>query len=276
MHCTEERPRRLAALVTAPVAALVRVLLVALTAWSPLHAQRVTPSAIPPLALQADSLYRLGDAPGALARATDGLRRAPTEYAYLWRAARSEIMLGIIEGDRAIIEGHYARATTLARRAVAQQPGDTAGHFWLAAVLGRRALRADFRNGLPLASEAYTEASRVLAIDSLHAGAHDILGRLHAEVRKLPAVVRYLAGVLSGIEGIKQASWETSEWHLRRAIALDPTAVLPHADLALLYLRMGRRADAEREVQQLERMPRRTPADGFFQGDARKRLTRTP
>ncbi|MEI6739816.1 MAG: hypothetical protein WCK74_05835 [Gemmatimonadaceae bacterium] len=234
------------------------------------------PVAIPPLAAQADSLFRLGDAVGSLTRANEGVRRNPSDYASLWRAARSEIMLGIIEGDRAIIEGHYARATALARRAVALQPGDTAGHFWLAAVLGRRALRADFRTGLPLASEAYIEARRVLVIDSLHAGAHEILGRLHQEVRKLPSVVRVLAGLLSGLEVIRNASWQASEWHLRRAMALDPSAVLPHADLALLYLRMGRRADAEREVQQLERMPRRTPADAFFQGDARKRLAHTP
>lgn len=221
---------------------------------------------------RSDSAFFHADAHGSLAHALAGLARDSSDVALLVRAARAEITMGIVRGERNVIEGHYARATAHARRAVLLAPNDAAPHFFLAAVLGRRALRAGFRAALPLASESYTEASKALAIDSLHAGAHEVLGKLHSEVRKLPWVVRRLVAALTDLDVARSASWERAEWHLKRAMALDSTLVVARVDLSQLYLRTGRRAEAVAVVEALERMPRRSPVDGYFQVEARRRL----
>ena len=223
-------------------------------------------------AARADSVFFHGDAVGSLEIARSGLAQDSTDVGLLSRAARSEIALGILDTSRAGSDAHYVRAIVVARRAVAYAPGEADTHYWLAAALGRRALKAGFRVALPLASETYHEASRALALDSLHAGAHDVMGKLHSEVRKLPWMVRRLIAILTSLDVARIATWESAEAHLKRAIALDPTLMIARVDLSQLYLRTGRRAEAVALVEELERMPRRTPVDGFLQVEARQRL----
>jgi tetratricopeptide (TPR) repeat protein len=227
-------------------------------------------------ASRADSAFVRGDAVASLQWILPGLRQDSNDVALLWRAARAETVMGVVESDREVIEAHYDRAVAYARRAVALAPKDATPHYWLAAVLGRRALRSGFRTALPFASESYREAMHALAIDSMNAGAHDVVGKLNSEVRKLPWVVRRLAAALTDLEVARTASWEEAERHLKRAIALDPTLMVARADLSQLYLRMGRRAEAVAVVEEMERMPRRSPADAYFQGEARKRLALYP
>jgi tetratricopeptide (TPR) repeat protein len=226
-----------------------------------------------PCATRSDSAFFIAhDANGSLAIALEGLARDSNDVAMLVRASRAELVLGIVKEERNVIDGHLAKATTYARRAVALAPNDADTHFWLAAALGRRALRAGFRAGASLASETYKEGSKALALDSMNAGAHDVIGKLHSETRKLSWIVRRLAATLTGLEIARTASWEKAEWHLKRSIALDSTLMMARVDLSQLYLRTGRRAEAVAIVEQLEKMPARTPADAWFQGEARKRL----
>ncbi len=222
------------------------------------------------------AFFKTLDAKGSLEHALAGLRSDSNNVAMLNRAARAELSLGILAGERGVVDGHLSNAASYARRAVALAPNDAWSHFWLASAQGRRSLRAGFRTSLPLASETYTHAMRALAIDSMHAGANEIIGKLHSEVRKLPWVVRKLAAALSRLDVASNASWETSEKQLKRAIALDSTLMIAYADLSQLYLRTKRRDEAIAVVEQLEKIPRRTPVDEYFQGEARRRLGRYP
>lgn len=219
-----------------------------------------------------DSAFSHLDAKASLDHALAGLRADSNNVELVFRAARGELVLGILANERGVVDGHLANSAAYARRAVALAPNDAWSHFWLASAQGRRSLRAGFRTALPLASETYTEAMKALAIDSTHAGAHEIIGKLHSEVRKLPWVVRKLAAVMSSLDVARNASWETSELQIKRAIALDPTLVIAYADLSQLYLRTNRRNEAIAVVEQLEKVPRRTPVDEYFQVEARRRL----
>jgi len=246
------------------------VLALAMVATPALAQPRCAPCA------RSDSAFAHLDALGSLTPALAGLRADSNDVAMLWRASRAELTLGIVASERAAVDAHYARATAYARRAVKLAPNDAGPHFWLAAALGRRALRAGFRQGVSLTTEAYREASRALAIDSMHAGAHDIIGKVHSEVRKLPWMVRRMAASMTKLDVARTASWETAEMHLKRAIALDPALMMARVDLSQLYLRTGRRPEAIAIVEALEKMPRHTPADAWFQGEARKRLSWYP
>lgn len=213
----------------------------------------------------------LAPAPGQ-AQADPAVDTLSPRISTLLAAIRTDIATGILEADRAVIDGSLARATTTARELVAAAPTLAEGHFLLAAALGRRALRAGFREGLPLATETHRAASRALALDPRHAGAHDVLGKLHSEIRKLPWMVRTLAATITREPLIRQASFEAAERHLTTAIALDPSLSMAWGDLAQLYLRMGRPADARRVVEALERRPLATPIDRYVLDEARARL----
>ena len=123
-----------------------------------------------------------------------------------------------------------------------------------------------------LAAETRRETLRVLAIDSLHAGAHALLGRLYSEAANLPWSARLLAAPFIGIPPGRAACRQLAERELTRAIALDSGAVLFRADLATLYLRMHREGDAERTVRALVALPPRSPVDTQFQRESRVAL----
>ncbi|MDB4917714.1 MAG: hypothetical protein JWM95_5358 [Gemmatimonadetes bacterium] len=217
----------------------------------------------------ADSLYFAGRVAESLVRYESLLAARPTAYEVLCRAARAEMVLGILGEQTAM----YERAEQFARRAIASDSTRADGYYWLAAAMGRRALHASMKTTPGLARGAHASALRALAIDSMHAGAHDALGKLNSEVRNLSSVLRFVAGRLLGVSIARETSWEAAELHLKRAVQLDSTSILYRADLAQLYQRTGRRQEAEQVVNRLLAMPRVHPTDSLFQREARERLS---
>ena len=220
----------------------------------------------------ADSLYFAGRVADALARYESILASRPRDFEVLTHAARAQLVLGVLSERGPSQTEAYVRAEALARRAIAADSGRADGFYWLAASLGRQALRASLKVAPGLARGTNDAAHRALAIDSLHAGAHDVLGKLNSEVRNLSAVVRFIAGRMLGVSIARETSWEAAELHLKRAIQLDSMVILYRADLAQLYLRTGRRREAEEQVSRLVAMPRVHPTDALFQREAQDRL----
>ena len=226
-----------------------------------------------PSPARTDSLYRAGLAAASYEAAITQATRRPDDYGALWRAARAETTLGIITDEPAAAKARmFLRAEDYARRAVAREPRRPEGHYWLAAALGRHARVEGMLSAARLAGQAHDEALRVLAIDSLFAAAHGLLGKIHSDVQDLPRFSRFFASGVLGSSLVRSASWEAAERELTRAIALDPEAVIFRFDLAQLYLRTRREPDADRTVRALVLLPIRTPADTFFQRDARGKL----
>jgi tetratricopeptide (TPR) repeat protein len=223
---------------------------------------------------RSDSAFASGNAPAALDAALGALKSDSNDAGALWRAARSEVVMGILTTriHEENFDARFDRAIGYGRRAVTLEPNNVEAHFWLAAALGRRAMHADFALSARRASEAYAEAQRAIAFDSTHAGAQALMGKLHSELRKLPWVVRVLASTFTGLPAARAVSWQSAESHLRRAIALDPALLAARVDLAELYLRMGRRADAVAVTDSLLAMKARTPLEAFLQTEARRQI----
>lgn len=220
----------------------------------------------------ADSLYFAGRVADALVRYESLLAARPNDFEVLCHAVRAEITTGVLSDRGDVQESSYRSAEEFARRAIAVDSMRADGHYWLAASLGRQALRSELKKAARLAKATNAEALRALAIDSTHAGAHAVLGKLNSEVRNLSAFVRFVAGRLLGVSIARETSWEAAEMHLKRAIQMDSTSILYRTYLAQLYQRMGRRAEAEGVVNQLLAMPRIQPDDAHFQQEARDRL----
>ena len=219
-----------------------------------------------------DAAYFAGRPAEALAGYSELLAHDSTNYDALWHASRAALALGMLGERQDMDTPMYLRAEALARAAVRQHPDRVEGHYWLAAALGRRALHAPIKPAVSLATATADEANRTLAIDSLHAGAHDVLGKLNSEVCKLPRAIRFIASRLLGMSVAGTMSWALAEQHLRRAIELDSTIIIFRVDLAEMYLRTDRRPEANRVLHDVLAMPRIHPFDEKLQRDAQRML----
>ena len=215
-----------------------------------------------------DAAFFAGRTADALTLCDSLLAHDSTNIEILWRASRAALALGINSARQEADNPMYLRAEALARTAAQRHPKRIEGHYWLSAALGRRALHADLRTTVRLAKTTYDAALHALAIDSMHAGANNVIGKLNSEVRKFPAIYRIIAGRLLGLSVANHTSWELAERHLRRAVDLDPAMVLYRLDLGELYVRMGRRADAERLLREAIALPRVQPVDATLQREA--------
>lgn len=134
------------------------------------------------------------------------------------------------------------------RSRIQDAPDDTEARFRLATVIGVR-LELDDGEELELASELHRHAAHLVAVEPRHAGAHHMLGRLHAAVMRLSGFKRFLAKTFVGGELLDRASWAAARRHLELAEALEPCIADHHYELARLLFERGRREDALAEVE---------------------------
>ena len=221
-----------------------------------------------------DSLYSALDASASLV-AAETLATADPDGPAAWRAARAAVSLGMLaDGDEAQNEW-YRRGEAHAARAVAADSASLDALFWLTAAKGRLALQAGSGDAARLGNEVWRHTHRMLAMDPDHAGAHNVLGKLQYEVMTLSRVERFLAKMILGDnEALDGSTWEGAETHLRRALALDPEAVLYHYDLARMLIRHGREDEGIMELRTVLELPVRYPSDAGIKDDARRRLER--
>ena len=180
-------------------------------------------------------------ATGGEVLAQDALNAVPGQN--LLAGVRTQVDAAVLaESDRdrdAALDAGEALVRTL----VAQDPGSAEAHYWLAAVLGIRAENAGGLGKLALGREVFRVSARVLELDSLYAGGHELMGRVHANIQRLPWMARRMALRGGLAETVGASSWEVSMAYFRRAMELDPEAPAPRFELAKIYLERGRRAE---------------------------------
>jgi hypothetical protein len=98
------------------------------------------------------------------------------------------------------------------------------------------------------ASEVHEQAQRVLALDPEHAGANYMVGKIHASIRRLSGLKRFMAKTLFGGTLLDDASWEEAESRLTTAVRGDPCVPEHHFELARVYEHKGDTPGWEREL----------------------------
>ena len=199
-----------------------------------------------------------------------------TDVPALWRAAIAlndvaQPLTGAARGRR---DPSLARAELLARRAVRLAPNQAPVLFSLGLVLGNSALTRGLRQRVRMATEIRALALRALAADSLHDGAHHLLGRWNYEVMHLSGFERLLAGSLLGGAALGKASWSEARQHLERAVALDPDRIYHHLDLARVLADRKQTAGAIAELRRVAALPVRVAADTTYRREAGELLAR--
>jgi tetratricopeptide (TPR) repeat protein len=220
----------------------------------------------------ADSLYDRGDSEPAFALLDAHLLGAPADYQARWKAARAAVSVGLLQPSEEEQNRWYRRGIVHGSAAVRLQPDGVEGLYWLAANQGRLAIQVAPRAQADGALEVYRLANRLLSIDSLHAGAHNALGKIAYEVMRLTWIERLLAKALVGNEALASASWEAAERHLRKAVELDPETPMFHLDLGRTYLYTDRFELAERELELALDLPYRHPGDALYKQEAAEAL----
>jgi tetratricopeptide (TPR) repeat protein len=242
----------------------------ALLAWLTLPG--VAQPSIADALARADALYFEGRATESYALLQAHLERSPSDYEALWRASRAAVVIGIMREGIAAQNEYLDPAIVLGDRAVAQRSAGVDGLYWRGAAEGRRALNAGNDYASRLVQRVFDDAHTILALDSLHGGAHNLLGRVNYEIMDLSRVERFVARVLVNNQALRESSWESAALHLRRAAELEPHNVLYWLDLGQLYIRRGRDEDARTVLRRVTEMRSVHPPDDQFKATARRWL----
>lgn len=157
-----------------------------------------------------------------------------------------ETAAGEEDDDRA--KDLLADAERLARASLEGHERSVGRRFALAAALGMRADREGGGSKVRAASALYEELDTILGLDPEHARARYLMGRLHAGVRRMGTITRWVATNLLGGDVLGRASWEQAEAHLAFAEERAPEVPDHHLQLAHLYADTDRPDLAAREV----------------------------
>ncbi|NJD18347.1 MAG: hypothetical protein FIA95_03565 [Gemmatimonadetes bacterium] len=199
-----------------------------------------------------------------------------THDAALFRRVEGEVHAALLAEDDETRDTHLEAAERLARHLVAQDSTSADAHYWLAVALGVRTEHSGPWEKLTTGREVFFTTARVLALDSLHAGGHELMGRLHAAVMRLPWLVRSFALRMGMGQVLGDASWAQAEAYYRRAAELDTAAIAPRLELAKLLLGQGREAEAGPVLAGAAELPARGTVEERMREEARALLRRIP
>lgn len=209
---------------------------------------------------------------GPSAGASDAYGQVTGTSAEIRAGVRAALANAYLAERRDSVDAHIAEATRLARQAVAMAPHDADAHYWLAAALGRRARRTSLTAAVRAGRESYLEARHAVQLDSLHAGAHAVIGGFHEAVARLAWPVRTMVATLVGLPEVRHASLAAAEREYRTAVRLDPASLQFRNDLGGFLARTGRIGEAEDQWRIANALPGTSPVDRWLRQDLRRRI----
>jgi hypothetical protein len=192
---------------------------------------------------------------------------APGVPSSVWRLVEAASAAVKDDGRRRCF---LSQAEADARAALADHADDPGRRFALIMVLGMRANTEGGRTKVTAAAELHTELKELLAVAPDHALARHMLGRLHAGVRRMNAVTRWLATNLLGGGALKEATWEEAERNLAFAERAAPEVMDHHLQLANLYRDTGRPELALVEVDHVLALQARTSLEEGVRAEAQR------
>jgi tetratricopeptide (TPR) repeat protein len=196
-----------------------------------------------------------------------------TNYAANWKAARAIADVAKqLEGNADSIKHRrdslYTVGRGYAERAVRADSLGADGHYAAAMVLGRLSRTKGSKERVRFAKVIFDEASRAIALDSMHDGAHHVLGAWHAEVKRLSGIQRFFAKALFGGGFMSAANWDDAVTHLQRAVALKPDHIYHRLELAEVYADLEQYSKARDQLTVIPTLPIGDVLDAQYKEDA--------
>ncbi|NNF26139.1 MAG: hypothetical protein HKN73_02805 [Gemmatimonadetes bacterium] len=163
----------------------------------------------------------------------------------------SLVAAALVQSEQEEREVLLHQADSLADHRIMAHPADADALYWRAVTAGLLAETAGAREKIRLGTRSMESAEAALAADSTHGGAHHVLGRIHAGVKRLGWFTRLIGGRLGMGPLLEAASWEDAEFHLRRARTLEPENITFRLEYGVTLRDMGRDRDAAVELAEL-------------------------
>jgi len=194
-------------------------------------------------------------------------------YEANWKAARAIADVAKqIEGNADSLKKRrdslYTVGRGYAERAIRADSLGADGHYALAMVLGRLSRTKGSKERVRFAKVIYDEASRAVALNPNHDGAHHVLGAWNAEVKRLSGIQRFFAKALFGGGFMSVANWDDAVKHLERAVALSPQHIYHRLELAEVYTDIEQYSKAREQLTAIPTLPIRDVLDAQYKEDA--------
>ena len=136
-----------------------------------------------------------------------------------------------------------------AQAAADAAPLDAAAQYDLTVVFAARSDREGGRRKITAAVQLQSQAQRVIALVPDHPGAHYLLARLYAAVRRLDGLTRFLASRMLGGKALLNPPWPQIQSLFEVAERGEPCEAEYHYELAVLYREQRAHVQANTELQ---------------------------
>ena len=192
-----------------------------------------------------------------LLRSEEDLKNATCERTNcLVHAARAAYLLGELS-PRDEKQKYFEKGKGYGETLAKEQPAWADGHYWLGMNLCGLAEIGGARRGLKLVPHIIEEMEHTIGVNPAYeqAGAHRVLGRIYYECPGWPLSVGDMH------ESLK---------HLTKAVALAPDNSTNHLFLAETLLKLGKKAEAHRELEQVLKATRHAHCPQQLEEDRQK------
>jgi tetratricopeptide (TPR) repeat protein len=195
----------------------------------------------------------------------------PGNYEALWKAARgivdvSDLITGKDKESTEKRRKMYNDAVSYANKAVAANPGDTWGHFFLSSSMGNKALLMSTKDQINASKKIRSEIDKAIELDGSNDLAYHALGRWHRRMAEIGGAKRFFGGLIYG--SIPKGSFAEAEKAFLKAIELKPDYLNHHIELARTYMAMGKFDLAVPEYQKSIDLPFTASKDKDLKAEA--------
>lgn len=136
-------------------------------------------------------------------------------------------------------------AVELGKKAVAKLPDDAEAHVGLAAAYGQLCWFVDDKTRVEYSKAIYQEVNKGLALDPDSDYGHLVLARWNFEMATLNPLLKGIAELVYG--QFPSASTQAAITHFKKAIELNPSRVIHHAEYAKALEALGEKEKAREE-----------------------------
>ena len=161
-------------------------------------------------------------------------------------------------------------AVELGKKAVAQLPNDAQAHIGLAAAYGQICWFVDDKTRVEYSKAIHSEVNKGLAIDPDSDYGHLILARWNFEMATLNPVLKGIAELVYG--QFPPASTQAAFTNFKKAIELNPSRVIHHAEYAKALEALGEKEKAREEWAKVMELKAVDAQDRLYQRIAAEHL----
>jgi tetratricopeptide (TPR) repeat protein len=196
----------------------------------------------------------------------------PQNLPALIRSSEICSAIGGRQKDKKAKQAYYEQAKVYAEKALAGSPDNADANYVRAVVAGKLAeVETDNKLLVTNVKDIKIFADRALAINPNHGKANYVLGKWHLEMVDLSWAKKAAIKVLFG--RMPDASIENSFKYMEKCKTLEPYFVLNFLDLAKAYKYDNQPAKAIAVLNQLVKLPTRTPDDMALKAEGKTLLS---